>query len=180
MIGSDKTILALDVATTVGWAEGPLSGKQLFFGSERLSPEGAGSDAVCYGMSEFMRRRLALWKPHIIVYEAAIDPRFMKFTTVETVRLLNELPGVLKAEAYRAGVYNTRYIEAGDLKQYWHGKRNLPRSVVKRLTIRKMQALGYDVKDEDAADAIAVHRYMAAFLDPAYRAEASVTSRGIA
>jgi [NiFe] hydrogenase diaphorase moiety small subunit len=43
-----------------------------------------------------------------------------------------------------------------------------------------LQALGYDVKDEDAADAVAVHRYMAAFLDPAFRAEASVTSRGIA
>jgi len=180
MIGPDATILALDIATRCGWAEGPVSGHPLFFGSERLAPEGAGDAAIFAGMLQFLGRRLAAFKPRIIVYEAPLDPRHMKMTTKATLRRLNGLPAVAEAIAYRMGVYDVREIETGDLKLYWHGKRNLPRPVVKPMTIRKMQALGYDVKDEDAADAVAVHRYMAAFLNPAFRAEASVTSRGIA
>jgi hypothetical protein len=178
MLAGETTILALDIASRVGWCEGPLNGQPLFYGSERLAPEGAGDAAIFAGMLQFLGRRLAAFKPRIIVYEAPLDPRIVKKTTRATLRRLNGLPAVAEAIAYRMGVYDIREIETGDLKLYWHGKRNLPRQIVKPMTIRKMRALGYDVNDEDAADAIAVHRYMAAFLDPIYRAEASVISRG--
>jgi hypothetical protein len=178
MIGADKTILALDISSTVGWAEGPVSGHPMIFGRERLAPEGAGDAAIFAGMLQFLGRRLAALKPRIIVYEAPLDPRILTKTTRATLRRLNGLPAVAEAIAYRMGVYDIREIETGDLKMYWHGKRNLPRAVVKPMTIRKMRALGYDVQDEDAADAIAVHRYLAAYLDPAYRNEALASSRG--
>lgn len=176
---ADKTILALDVASVVGWCEGPLGGP-LHYGSHRLALEGSGDGAVLAGMLTWLGQRLAVSKPAILVYEAPLDPRHMQKTTKATLRRLIGLPAVAEAIAYRFGVYDVREIESGDLKMFWHGKRNLKREIVKPMTMRKMRALGYEPKDEDAADAIAVHRYLAAFLDPAYRVEAQAGCSGSA
>jgi hypothetical protein len=172
-----KTVLALDIASVVGWCEGPLAGP-LHYGSHRLAPEGSGDGAVLAGMLTWLGQRLAVSKPAILVYEAPLDPRHMQKTTKATLRRLIGLPAVAEAIAYRFGVYDVREIESGDLKLFWHGKRNLRREIVKPLTMRKMRALGYEPRDEDAADAIAVHRYLAAYLDPAYRVEAQAGDAG--
>lgn len=175
---ADKIILALDIATVTGWAEGPISGKPLAFGSVRLAPEGSCAEAIGAGMLDFIGSRMLAFRPSLIVYEAPIDPRHLKKTNLETFLMLSGLPMVMGSVAYKLGLYTFRKVDPGDLKQYWHGKRGLPRQVVKPLTLRKMRALGYDVHGEDAADAIAVHRYFAAYLDPAYRVEAQAGNAG--
>lgn len=165
-------ILALDLATRVGWCAGTVDGP-LSYGSFRCAPEGSQSAAIFGGAMKWLAERVLAFKPRIIVYEAPIDPRMLKKINKDTIRRLNGMPAVIEAVAHNLGVYDVREIETGDLKHYWHNRRNLKREQVKRLTMEKMRSLGYDPQDEDAADAIAVHRYMAAVLVPELRLEAS-------
>ncbi len=165
-------ILALDLATRIGWCSGPINGP-LHYGSFRCAPEGSSSAAVFGGAMKWLAERLMAFRPRLIVYEAPIDPRHLKKINADTIRRLNGLPSVIEAVAHNFGVWDIREVETGDLKMYWHGKRNIPREQVKRMTMTKMRTLGYEPADEDAADAISVHRYMAGALDPALRLEAS-------
>lgn len=166
-------ILALDLATRVGWAMGPIDGKGLTYGSFRCAPSGASSGAVFGALLKWLVEHMSAFKPRLVVFEAPIDPRHLKKITADTIRRLQGMPSIVEAVCDRMGVYDVREVETGDLKHYWHGKRNIPRETVKKLTFAKMQHLGYDPSDEDAADAISVHRYMAGSLDPRFRLEAS-------
>lgn len=154
------TVLALDISTVVGWCEGPLEGP-LHYGTVRLAKTG-GTPAEAYaGMIEFLGRRLMAFRPQTIVYEAPIDPRFIKKINKATIRKLQGLPAIVEGVAYKMGVYDIYEVETGDLKYWLHGSRSLKREVVKPMTFRKVTEAGYEPKTEDEADAIALHRFFA-------------------
>jgi hypothetical protein len=174
----DWEILALDVASTVGWCRGPLRGR-LAYGSHRLAPEGASDGAVGLGMIQWLGDQLRAFKPRLIVFEAPIAAGVMQGkTNARTLRRLAGLPFVVESVGEGFGVYDRREVAVADVRHYWLGKRNMPGAQAKRLVSEKMRALGYEPKDYDASDAIAVHRFMAAVIDPTLRVEPLKMLRG--
>lgn len=149
-----KSILFLDLATKTGFCEGEPGGKP-YFGSTLFAPEGSPSAAVFGGAFKWLATRCQAFKPRTIVFEAALDPRHMGGkTTRDTAMRLIGLPAVMEAAAYLCGVYDVREARADDVRLFLINKRP-KKAEAKRLVIQKLQALGYDVTDPDAADAIA-------------------------
>lgn len=172
------TILALDIASVAGWCEGPIHGP-LQYGSQRFAPEGSSDAAVGFGALKWLGQRLQAFRPRIIAFEAPLNPHMMRGkTNRKTLRRLAGLPFVVEAVAYGSGVYDLREVEVGDLRHYWLGARNIPGDRAKRMIRDKLRALGHDPKDLDASDAIAVHRFIAATIDPALRVEPLSLLRG--
>lgn len=176
--GENDTILALDIATRMGWCMGSLRGK-LTFGSVQLAPEGSSDAAVGYGALQWLGRQLSAFRPRVLAFEAPLNPQMMGGkTNRRTLRRLMGLPFVIETVAYGYGVYDLREVEVGDLRHYWLGKRNVPGAQAKRLVNEKMRALGHVTSDYDASDAIAVHRFTAAVIDPKLRVEPLKMLRG--
>lgn len=169
-------ILALDLGRQTGWCEGPINGP-LQYGHWKLAHEGSQEDAVFGGLIKALTLRLQAFKPRVLVIEQPIDLGGLMamaergLTNDAALSMAYGLKGAALGVADRMGVYDTRTVSTGDLKHYWHGKRTLKREVVKPMTFEKIKKLGYEPTTQDAADAIAIHRYIAADIDPAYRVE---------
>lgn len=159
------SILFLDLATRYGFCDGE-PGKRPFFGAARFAPEGANSSAVFGGCFKWVAERCQVAKPKTIVYEAPLDPRHMGPKTSRDVGLrLIGLPAVVEAAAYLCGVWDVREARADDIRLFLINKR--PRAdEAKRLVMAKLQAMGYEVNDPDAADALAGWLYACHIIAP--------------
>lgn len=151
---SSRSILFIDLATRSGWCEGE-PGKKPTFGSLRYAPEGSSSGAVFGGCFKWVAERLQAFKPRHIVFEAALDPRHLgPKTTRDTAMRLIGLPAVVEAAAYLCGVWNVTEARADDVRLFIFGRR-LKKAEAKKMVVAKMRSLGYEVTDDDEADAIA-------------------------
>ncbi len=160
-----RPILFLDLATKFGWCEGA-PGKEPTFGSERFAPEGAGSGAVFGGAFKWMAQRCQATAYRQIVIEATLDPRHMGGrTTRDTGLRLIGLPAVIEAAAYLCKVYDFHEARADDIRLFLIGKRP-KKAEAKQLVMAKLQALGHDVRDPDAADALAGWLYSCSIIAP--------------
>lgn len=163
-------ILFLDLARICGWCEGPVHGP-LRYGTRILAPEGSGEDAIFAGCIDFMVQRFSAFKPRVVAYEAPLDPRHLKKTTKETIERQIGFPAIVKGLAYKFGIYDTRFVEVRDIKEYWLGRSNIKSDMSKRMIRDKLRGLGYSPDTLDASDAIAGHRYVSAGIDPTLRIE---------
>lgn len=161
-----KIMLTLDIARTLGWAEGPM-GETPRFGVVKLSGPDATHTELFAKTLEWIALRLSAFRPDILVFEAPLAP-VMKAgkTNVSTARILMGMPAIIEAVAYRMGVPTIREVKVQDVRQHFIGRRNLDRAAAKRATLDRCRQLGMDVSDDNAADAIAVHDYASAILRP--------------
>lgn len=169
------TLLALDLGSVTGWAEGPLDPRDgpILFGSFRLAPEGSGHGARFGALLSWLSNRTQVSRPRTIAFEAPLDPRHLSKTTKATIRLLNGMPAIVEAVADRRGIFDVREAEVPDVRHYWLGKRNIPGDRAKPAVRERLIAQGFEVKDHDASDALALHRYVAACINPALRIESA-------
>jgi hypothetical protein len=159
------SILFLDLATTFGWCEGEPGGKAIY-GFQRFAPAGSEPPAIFGGAARWMATRLQAFKPKTIVYEAPLDPRHMgPKTNMKTARVLLGLPAVIEAVAHLAGVYDIREARIDDVRLHLLGTRP-KRDVAKMKVLQRLAAMGYDVKDDNAADALAGWLYACAVIAP--------------
>lgn len=146
-------ILALDIASTTGWAEG-LPGERPISGSVRLAPPGSPHAAVFGAMLAFVGARLSAFRYRLVVFEAPLDPRWKgAMTNTNTARLLLGLPAVFEAVAYQTGHYSISEATSGDVRKHMLGCR--PKAAdAKPLVIAKARQMGFDPKDDNEADAL--------------------------
>lgn len=145
-------VLFLDLATTTGWCEGP-PGDRPKSGTIRLAPDGAPPAAVFAGMMRFLADRFRLTRYRLIAYEAPMDPRHMK-TNANTVRKLIGLPAIVEGLAYETGHWSIREARVDAIRMSLLGFRP-GKGEGKTAVIAAIEALGFNPRDDNEADAIA-------------------------
>lgn len=154
---SRTDILSLDIATNMGWCRGEPVGKPVY-GSIRLAKTGASDAEVAASAIKWMAEQLKIFKPRMIVYEAAIPPRRKDGqTNFSTSKRLLGLPFLIEGVAYLSGVYNVKTGHVMSARKVFlgKGKPENPKAAV----LARCRELGYSPPDDDAADAICLWHY---------------------
>ncbi|SRR5580765_2245828 len=163
-------VLAIDLATRTGWCRGVVGcGKPEFgainFGIKNKKMPGCGDEVFAVAMD--WMSDLVDPLPDVVILESMLPPEAMKNKTSRQVRdRLAGLHGVIRAVAKRRGVSEISEAAVGDVRAHFIGERNLPRDEAKRSVIDRCQALGWDVANDNEADACALWSYACALIDP--------------
>jgi len=165
MTAPKGSILALDLATRTGWAEGEI-GSRPRHGSERFAPAGADRAAVLSGAIRHLQRRFMAFPPAMVVFEAPMAPNIMAGrTNANTARTLIGLAGLVEAICAINGIHRVREAKVSDIRRWFIGGN--PRGEIgKKLTIERLREMGFEPEDDNAADALALWHYAAAQHDP--------------
>src|SRR3954470_3860862 len=145
-------ILALDIATTCGWALGRV-GSTPVSGSVRFGSPGASENAVFASALTWISTVLEPQpRPDLLMIEGLLPPDAMKGSTTRQVRdRLAGLHGVVRAVAFLRGVYEIAQVSVGDVRMHFLSDRKLKSAAAKQETIRRCMALGWSVTDHNAA-----------------------------
>ena len=158
-------VLALDLATTTGWAFGcPGSNPQC--GHIRFTKEGS-TRAQTYRV--FREWLVNSWgshnKPDLICYESPAIPAFLGGrTNIETTRLLFGLAEHLEEWAYGCHV-ELREATTSQIRCHFLGQ-NLKAKIAKPLTLERCKDFGWECTTTDEADAAALWDYTCCWLNP--------------
>jgi hypothetical protein len=160
-------ILAIDGAATAGFALGA-TGEDPRFGSRRFTGSGASGEVVAR-FSRFLRDTIERNKPDVIAYEAPYFPAGFRNGPPANAKTLRRLLGL--AEIIDATAWDYRLLcyqaTASEVTAYLTGKANWGGRVPKKAaTIAAAQRWGWNVSDDNAADALAVWAYAESVLDP--------------
>jgi len=160
-------ILALDVATTTGWARGKL-GEQPQAGSVRFGRADASNNAVFGHCLTWIAKLLEPQpRPDILVIESMLSPEAKAGFTSRDVRdRLAGLQGVVRAVAHLRGIYDISEAGVSQVRAHFIGYSNLKRNEAKRFVMMRCQQLGWQANDDNAGDALALWSFAAGTLDP--------------
>ncbi len=159
-------VLALDLASTSGWAIGePGIMYPEDHGSIRFAKPGASHEAIFAATAEWMEEMCWHHQIKTVVWEAPLAGFKSGKTTNAVTKILFGLPAVIGAVAYKNGVFDIREANTRDVRLYFIGC-NPPRAKAKRLVMQQCRAMGFIVKDDNEADALAIWSFMCSILDP--------------
>jgi hypothetical protein len=157
-------ILALDLATTTGWARGspddacPTSGFVRFGNAD--SSENAVFAAALGWFAEMFGKEP---RPTMLMLERMLPPQAKVGATSTPVRdRLAGLHGVARAVAHRRGIYEIATASALDVRQHFCHDRH----VKKQDVYNKCQVLGWPVTDLNESDACAIWSYACGLIRP--------------
>jgi hypothetical protein len=164
-------ILALDIATTTGWARGLVGCDAPSTGSVRFrkSSQTGATDNMVFGaclswISELLRPEP---RPDILIVEAMLPPEAMKGETSRAVRdRLAGLHGVVRGVAHLRGIGEIAHAEVNAVRRHFLGE-SPKRERAKRETIERCKALGWRATDDNSADACALWSFGCSLIDPA-------------
>lgn len=160
-----KRVLALDLASTSGWAVGE-PGMLLAHGSIRFAAKGASHEAIFANAYDWMADKIAIYAPNLIVWEAPLSTSFKRGqTTTDVTTVLFGLPAVIGCCAFQRGIYDIRKAETRAVRLHFIGQ-NPKRQVAKPMVMRQCRAHGWDVTDDNEADALAIWSYQSSILNP--------------
>lgn len=145
-------ILALDLATTTGWAYGrvPLDAAR----AKPLSGVIAIRGALTLGgfLSRFedaLLAKLVEFNPHGLIIEAPILP---KACNRETSIKLMSLAGIAEMTAYNSGIRWREQAQPSSVKKHWTGRGNADKAAMMAEATRR----GMTFVDDNECDAIAI------------------------
>jgi len=157
-------VLALDLATTTGYAYGPPRGVPTF-GSIRFIKPG-GSRAQAY-------RNFRTWmddkwnvrdhQPDLIVYESSNVQFMAGRTNVETIKMLIGLTEHLEEWAHNK--IELREATTAQVRAHFLGQ-NLKSAIAKPMVVERCRSLGWMATTSDEGDALALWNFQCSFLDP--------------
>jgi hypothetical protein len=160
-------ILALDIATTMGWAIGEPGGDPLS-GSIRFGGDGASLWARYHHAFKWAIDRFCPGNggPRIsrLTIEDQLNPQ--AFSSKEGAELLFGLPAVVGMVAYECGIYDIHRRKVADVRGLFIGKRGLKTDAAKAAVTRRCNKLGWWPQDHNAADALALWTYECSLVEP--------------
>jgi crossover junction endodeoxyribonuclease RuvC len=159
-------ILALDIASVTGYAFGSPHDKP-GCGSVRFAARDASHNAILANAYDWFHEFTRWRVPDVLVLEALLPPEFARGRTQKvTNELLGGLHGVIRAAAYKKGIYNIEAVSVLLVRHHFllgHFKRDR----AKRYTVEKCRLLGWiSNTDNNAADAAALWSYWCGKVDP--------------
>lgn len=174
-----RTVLALDLATDSGWAIGPVGGvprcARLPLGSSS-SPAEKGARLV-----RWLSELLLVERPRLVVIERPLNIRILVKigASHDTVLLLYGLAYLAMTICNMRGVHDVRFADVQDVREHFVGRRTFAasrnpltgkkitsRAVAKSAIIDACRMRGWEVEDDNAADAAATWSYGCALLNP--------------
>lgn len=154
-------ILALDLATQTGWAYGR-PGETPLFGSIRW--DGKDRPTKYRSFRAWLGIQTQRHPTDLIVFESAAAATTMSGrTTMDTIKLLVGLCEHL--EEWSLDRVELREARVSDVRAHFIGG-NPKRDVAKAKTMQKCRDYGWDVKNDDEADALALWCFQIAHLRP--------------
>jgi hypothetical protein len=160
-------ILALDLATVTGWARGQI-GEQPTFGSIRFGKGNDVNNAIFGRALRWISETLQPQpRPDILILEAMLPPTVKVGKTSRDVRdRLAGLHGIFRGVAYLRSVGEIAEASVGDVRAHFIGIRTAKRVTAKHLTMERCKRLGWQVQNDNEADAIALWSYACGLIDP--------------
>jgi hypothetical protein len=160
-------VLAVDAAATCGFALGA-TGEDPRFGTRNFSGSNASGEVVAR-FARFLRATIEREQPDVIAYEAPYFPMGFRRGPPANAKTLRRLLGL--AEIIDAIAWDCRLrcyqATAGEVCSYLTGKSNWGgRDKKKAATIAAARRWGWDVQNDDQADACAVWAFAESILDP--------------
>ena len=167
-------ILALDIASSTGFAFGRLGSNQPTCGSIRFAGKQASHNAIFGGAVRWWGDFVPSgWRPDILVLEAPLPSTWLKGkTNKDTNDLLLGLHGIIRGIAFERRIFDIRLARTADVRQHFIGLAKCPRAEAKRRVVQRCRALGWlppgeaGRPDDDAADALATWDYQCSLIDP--------------
>lgn len=162
-----RPVLALDLASVTGWAVGE-PGMLLAHGSIRFAAKGSSHEAIFANAWDWMEDKIAVYSPKLIVWEAPLATTFKRImgnTNVDATTILFGLPAVIGCCAYKRGIFDIRKAEARAVRMHFIGQ-SPKRSIAKMMVMRQCRAHGWQITDDNEADALATWSYMGSLLKP--------------
>jgi Holliday junction resolvasome RuvABC endonuclease subunit len=148
-------VLALDLASTVGWAYGAIDDQDPVFGCWRL-PHIGGEGARYVAFENELAAAIATLQPARLILEASMTLQALAASsTIEVVRQQITLRGIGYAEAYRATLPISE-VDAYTVRLEVLGTGRFPKDTVKGEVVRYCQRRGWRVPDHNAGDACLV------------------------
>lgn len=150
------SIMALDVATACGIAEGPLGGRPTC-ATFSFNSEGGDHFAVGEKALQFFADRLTLTPPALVIIERpGLHSVAKGRSTLDTFFRLYGLAFLAGTAARCRGVLRITVADAGEARKHFIGISSLPGDIGKRLVQARCRDLGFEFKTPDEADAIAL------------------------
>lgn len=168
------SVLALDVATCVGWAFGG-AGDPPASGTFRCPSTGDDSGRFLVGYAQWLTAKLRELGPKEVVFEAPILPRE---TNITTLRKLYSLAGITEFVCVLEGVSCTE-ITAGEWRRSFLGPyypKGGRRDELKMAVIAACRALGWNPVDDNEGDALAILHVVLSVRNPRYAAASAVAA----
>lgn len=173
---TSTSMLALDVATTTGWAFGPIAidGRPTLSGHIRFGREGA-SDAETWKRALiWLTEQIGVLNPTVVALEAPINSANPAGgSNAQTLGRLIGLQAVLRTVVEIKLASSAKLIHVQSARKLFIGKGNLPGKEAKKLVQQRCIDLGWLPPDEaqpDRADACCVWAKAVADLCPGFAA----------
>jgi crossover junction endodeoxyribonuclease RuvC len=162
-------ILALDIATTTGWARGRID-ETPTAGSMSFGRPGATNNQIFGNALKWISQLLEPHpRPDIVIVEAMLPMNAMTGETNRATRdRLGGLHGVIRGVAHLRSIGEIAQASVGDVRQHFLGTRTLRSSQAKIQTVEQCVRLGWVASDDNAADALALWSYARSMIDPKY------------
>ena len=157
-------VLALDLASVSGWAVGEPGGTPKH-GSIRFASKGASHEAIFHHAMQWIECRILIDKPDLIVWEAPLGGFKNGKTTSDVSTILFGLPAIVGVVAYQHQIFDCRKADTAAVRHHFIGC-NPKRAKAKPMVVRQCIAMGWEVADDNEADALATWSYMCAILKP--------------
>ena len=157
-------VLAFDIAKQCGWCCGEVGQKIPLFHSYRFASRTASHEAIFGDAITWFAVMLRTHKPDRIVYEEPLQFRG-RASRKGNDEILYGLPAIMQGVAHLRGIYDVRCAATREVRNFFLGS-NPKRDVAKKATVHRCKLLGWNVPDDNAADACALWLYSCSFLDP--------------
>ena len=163
-----QDILAIDLATTTGFARGRVGDPAPTFGTIKFHGSGThDGNSVFAAALRWMTESISDNPPDMVVIESLLPPAAMLNQTSRAVRdRLAGLHGVIRGAARRRGVGEISDVGVGEVRKHFIGTRGLHRTEAKKAVIDQCHALDWQVKNDNEADACAIWSFAVSLIDP--------------
>jgi crossover junction endodeoxyribonuclease RuvC len=159
-------VLALDLATVTGFCIGKPGTDFPHYGKVRFGSESCSRKALFGSALRFINETLTTHKPDAVVFEEPLHFGLRRNKSREgNDELAYGLPAIVQAVCFLRGVYDVQQRRTVDVRRFFLGD-NPKREIAKRETIGRCVTLGFNVTDDNTADAIALWFYECARIDP--------------
>lgn len=156
-------ILALDTATVTGWAAGN-PGERPQWGSRHFIVKGGNGEVIAQ-FRHWLEARCDELRPDLVVFESPWVPRGLMSNAL-TLRRLMALAVTVEAVAWERRI-KCREATPIEIAKFFIGTGGLKREAKKAATIEMCRRYGFDVSDDNSADALALWCMAEARLSPA-------------